>query len=133
MALGDGGGLEQRVDSLEPMPGGNPVVDGEGREQGEAVSGFERAGVLVEDLVVEGAEEAPLVPGGVDLGAEQHHRLGRSAARHAVGDDVPEKLPDRRPGSDRIVPGLLGFGMRIHGPRSLLWLWSRERVLAQPL
>ncbi|MEV8409116.1 hypothetical protein AB0R12_26010, partial [Streptomyces niveus] len=37
-----------------------------------------------------------------------------------VGDDVPEELPDRRTGSYRVVPGLLGFGVRIHGQRSLL-------------
>ncbi|MFB7477071.1 hypothetical protein [Kitasatospora sp. NPDC056184] len=58
-ALGDGGSPEQQVDGLEPVPGGNPVVDGEDREQDEAVSGGGPAGVLVEDLVVEVAEEAP--------------------------------------------------------------------------
>ncbi|WP_392666872.1 hypothetical protein [Streptomyces sp. LN785] len=39
------------------VSGGNPVVDGEGREQDEAISGGGLAGVLVEDLVVEVAEE----------------------------------------------------------------------------
>ncbi|MFF9213249.1 MULTISPECIES: hypothetical protein [unclassified Streptomyces] len=120
MALSDSGSPEQQVDGLEPVPGGNAVVDCEGRDQGEAVSSGRLAGVLVKDLAVEVAEEAPVVPARVDLAVEQHRGLGRPGALHAVGDDVPEQLPDRRTSSVRGVPGLLGFGVRIHGPRSLL-------------
>ncbi|MFL9652094.1 hypothetical protein ACJ7VE_00040 [Streptomyces sp. PB17] len=120
MALGDSGSPEQQVDGLEPVPGGNAAVDCEGRDQGEAVSGGRLAGVLVKDLAVEVTEEAPVVPARVDLGAEQHHGLGWPGALHAVGDDVPEQLPDRRTSGVRSVPGLLGFGVRIHGQRSLL-------------
>ncbi|MCX5114686.1 hypothetical protein OOK13_40730 [Streptomyces sp. NBC_00378] len=42
MAFGDSGSPEQQVDSLEPVSGENPVVNGEGRDQGEAVSGAGR-------------------------------------------------------------------------------------------
>ncbi|WP_372351039.1 hypothetical protein [Streptomyces sp. KL116D] len=62
MALGGGGCTEQQVDGLEPVPGGNPVVDGQCREQGEAIGGVGLTGVLVEDLVVELGEEGPVVP-----------------------------------------------------------------------
>ncbi|MEU9141342.1 hypothetical protein AB0D33_36320 [Streptomyces sp. NPDC048404] len=47
MALGDSGSPEQRVDGLEPVSGGNAVVDCEGRDQGEAVGG----GGLSEDIL----------------------------------------------------------------------------------
>ncbi|MFF5161355.1 hypothetical protein ACFY3N_35105 [Streptomyces sp. NPDC000348] len=120
MALSDSGSPEQQGDGLEPVWGGDAVVDCEGRDQGEAVSGGRLAGVLVKDLVAEVAEEAPVVPVGVDLGVEQHRGLGRPRARQTVGDDVPEQLPDRRTSSVRGVPGLLGFGVRVHGQRSLL-------------
>jgi hypothetical protein len=120
MALSDSGSVEQQVDGLESLAGGNAVVNGEGRDQGEAVGGGGLAGVLMQDLVVEVGEEVPVVPARVDLGTEQHYRLGRPAAWHAVGDDVPEELPDRRIGSSRVVPRLLGFGVRVHDQRGLL-------------
>ncbi|MER5960053.1 hypothetical protein [Streptomyces sp. NPDC001893] len=122
MALGDGG-------NLEAVSGGNPVVDGEGREQDEAVSGGGLAGVPVEDLVVEVAEEASVVSRGGDLGAEQHRRLGLTATRQAVGDDVPEELPDRRNGRDRIVPGLLGSA-RVSMARAASWSISGRQPVA---
>ncbi|MFF2078374.1 hypothetical protein ACFVXG_26910 [Kitasatospora sp. NPDC058162] len=62
MAFASGGSPDQQMDGLEPLPGGNQVVDGEGRKQGEAVGGGWLAGVLVKDLVVEVAQEAPVVP-----------------------------------------------------------------------
>ncbi|MFD0119401.1 hypothetical protein ACFVZL_33385 [Streptomyces sp. NPDC058320] len=129
MALGDGGNPEQQMQGLEAVSGGNPVVDGEGREQDEAVSGGGLAGVPVEDLVVEVAEEASVVSRGGDLGAEQHRRLGLTATRQAVGDDVPEELPDRRNGRDRIVPGLLGSA-RVSMARAASWSISGRQPVA---
>ncbi|BAU87778.1 hypothetical protein SLA_6912 [Streptomyces laurentii] len=74
----------------------------------------------MQDLVVEVGEEASVAtPMRVDLGIEQHHRLGRPAARHTIANHVPEELPDRRAGRGRVVPGLLGFSAPIHGQRSL--------------
>ncbi|MEV6649466.1 hypothetical protein [Streptomyces sp. NPDC051219] len=53
--------MEQQVNRFEPLLWWHPVIDGQGRQQGDAVGGVRLAGVLVEDLVVEVAEEEPVV------------------------------------------------------------------------
>ncbi|MFF8507779.1 hypothetical protein ACF064_06780 [Streptomyces sp. NPDC015492] len=105
-AFGDGGGAEQQSDGLEPVAGRNPVIDGQGRDQGEAAGGGRPAGVLMEDLVEEVPEEAPVVLAGVDRSIEQHGGLGRPGAGYAVGHDLPEQPPDPRTGTERVAPGL---------------------------